>query len=513
MAIVCSALGGVIQSNVFSWFVDQTGIASNVAKTAVPFFQGACLFGAINGSLEYSSSTLSKRVKRDWMSNKPELKKGIDFLQVAFTLASRYAVAITCNEVFGTQISTRYVHLLNALDALAYTSSSSKTIILLTGVTTAIFAKCVSLAVTAPSFKNAYYFGVINAGIYGTLFNNHQRVYALVKDATGIEDPRVLLVSNIALAAILSGLSYYASATLSKKYCNISIFKGYIAASMILSFPLFLIGGFLNHIANDFLLADFEEIHGEVAQRKPEAKKFVDQLKEVVEHANPHLDRNMVQRQIQEGLLNEEWGALRNGNVGPQLRNLWSDIHTNWRRGVSPQNILIEALVSQSNSEAFDPILRGCCKAFAPDWIHGQGANFIAQDVLENASAQTLAAFRARDEGRTTVQFVTTQAVCIYTVGDKKEEEIPYFFSLQTIQGIRELRAQLSANPDQNQHYEAVAQKLSASAAENTEENFFSFDVSEDEGTALQRLVEIGTNPHQAMFTQTCYNLAVQQLG
>ena len=75
MAIVCSALGGVIQSNVFSWFVDKTGIASNVAKTAVPFFQGACLFGAINGSMEHYSSSLSERVKRDWMSTNPSSKR------------------------------------------------------------------------------------------------------------------------------------------------------------------------------------------------------------------------------------------------------------------------------------------------------------------------------------------------------------------------------------------------------------------------------------------------------
>jgi len=111
------------------------------------------------------------------------------------------------------------------------------------------------------------------------------------------------------------------------------------------------------------------------------------------------------------------------------------------------------------------------------------------------------------------VRFVTTKAVCLYTVGAKKDEETPYFFSLETIKGIRELREHLAANPEQKSHYEKIAQELNASTTKGTEESFFAFDRSPEEEQALQRLTEMGVNAHQAMFSQGCYNLAVQQLG
>ena len=69
-----------------------------------------------------------------------------------------------------------------------------------------------------------------------------------------------------------------------------------------------------------------------------------------------------------------------------------------------------------------------------------QGANFIQQDVLANASAETIELFK--DTEPCIYMFILTKAVYIYAVGDKKNEEIPEFFKPETKPVISDLRQQ-----------------------------------------------------------------------
>lgn len=67
-----------------------------------------------------------------------------------------------------------------------------------------------------------------------------------------------------------------------------------------------------------------------------------------------------------------------------------------------------------------------------------QGANFIQQDVLASASAETIGLFRDMDPSM--YMFILTKAVYIYTAGAKKNDEIPDFFKPATKNLILALR-------------------------------------------------------------------------
>ncbi len=64
LSIICSPLNGLLESNVYAWFVHQTGVASNIAQTTVPFFLGASAFGAANGFIEQTIYSLKEKIKK-----------------------------------------------------------------------------------------------------------------------------------------------------------------------------------------------------------------------------------------------------------------------------------------------------------------------------------------------------------------------------------------------------------------------------------------------------------------
>ena len=61
MSILFSSMYGGIKSSVFTMFVDQGGIAQNIAKTTAPYFKGAFVFGAMNTTFEYASTNLKEK--------------------------------------------------------------------------------------------------------------------------------------------------------------------------------------------------------------------------------------------------------------------------------------------------------------------------------------------------------------------------------------------------------------------------------------------------------------------
>lgn len=508
LQLICSPIAGIIDSNVYAFFVDKTGFAANVGSVTVPFFKEVCLFGALNGALEGSMSTLSEKVKRDWMHDRPHLKTGVDLFQIALTLISRYAIAIGCNEAFNTNISTHYIHLLNGLDALAYSSSNSKINFFAQGFFTALFAKCISFAVASPIFKNAFYFGSVNYALYCALQTTAvPKAYSLIKKPLGIENPRTLFINRLSLTILSGVLSYYATQSLFSKYTEISISPSYLIASTLFSLPFFFTWSITQHIIYDFLFdIDFPDVGREIARRKPEAQKLADLFQELfADRDNIHINRQAIQQQIQQGLLNEEGAAL--WNAFPAFRSLTNNIYALWKQGTSPQNIFIEILSSQISSDVIDPVVKALRKIVTPDRLLNDGASLITQEVLRDASPETLDAFRTKT--RDAKKFVKVKALCIYLVGDKKEADLPYFFGLEAIKQLRQLRQELSENPLSQKAYEEILQNLNAATLSSSADAPL---VPAGQNDALDNLVRIADTPYQNFFNETCYDQAIAQL-
>ncbi len=70
------------------------------------------------------------------------------------------------------------------------------------------------------------------------------------------------------------------------------------------------------------------------------------------------------------------------------------------------------------------------------------GANFINNEVLANVSPETLRLFAEMDPS--IFQFLSTKAIFIYSVGPRRNEEIPDYFQETTKESIRVLRQQLN---------------------------------------------------------------------
>jgi len=130
-----------------------------------------------------------------------------------------------------------------------------------------------------------------------------------------------------------------------------------------------------------------------------------------------------------------------------------------------------------------------------------QGANFIQQDVLANASAETIELFK--DTEPCIYMFILTKAVYIYAVGDKKNEEIPEFFKPETKPVISDLR-------QQNNSEETIQelQQLFASP-----EAFVTAPEDKSAIAILNKLREAATIELQnSLLVTGCWQKAAQQL-
>lgn len=130
-----------------------------------------------------------------------------------------------------------------------------------------------------------------------------------------------------------------------------------------------------------------------------------------------------------------------------------------------------------------------------------QGANFITQDVLLGASNETVKLFRDIDPS--IFMFILTKAVCIYTAGGKKNNEIPDFFKPATKNLILTLRQELND--------EETLQQL-----QHLTENPIQFE-TEPQGEAAKsafvRLRNIASGELQnSLLTTRCWQKAVELL-
>ena len=131
-----------------------------------------------------------------------------------------------------------------------------------------------------------------------------------------------------------------------------------------------------------------------------------------------------------------------------------------------------------------------------------QGANFIQQDVLSNASAETVDLFRDMDPS--IYMFVLTKAVYIYTSGAKKNDEIPGFFKPATKNLILTLR--------QEQNSEETVQELQRLVA-----NPAQFDTEPQSDSARSffgRLRNTASGELQnSLLATRCWEIAVKRLS
>lgn len=131
-----------------------------------------------------------------------------------------------------------------------------------------------------------------------------------------------------------------------------------------------------------------------------------------------------------------------------------------------------------------------------------QGANFIKQDVLLNASQETLDLFNEMDAS--IFLFILTKSVYIYAAGSNKKEKIPGFFKKDTIKLIEDFRKEpctqetlqqvepLLANPEQ---FETIPK-------DNTVKSVF---------TKLRNIAS--TELQDSLFVTRCYSRALELLS
>ena len=130
-----------------------------------------------------------------------------------------------------------------------------------------------------------------------------------------------------------------------------------------------------------------------------------------------------------------------------------------------------------------------------------QGANFIQQDVLASATAETIDLFRDMDVS--IYMFILTKAVHIYTMGAKKNDEVPDFFKRETKELILALR--------QENNSEATVWELERLVANPTQ---FETEPREESSQAVfNRLRNVGSGELQnSLFTTRCWEKAIEQL-
>jgi len=520
-----SAISGGISSSVFTWFVDRTGVVQNIAKTTTPLLKGAFVFGAVNGTVEYASTNLKKKVKRDWTPEGYGLDKGVDALQFALAIASRYAVAKLCNEYFGSKITNEFVHIYTASDVIMMTSSTGTIPLAMAGFLTAISAKVLSIFMATPLFKNAFYFGAVNLAVVNTIANHSPKINAQVKNRLGVEDPRLLYISHVALGAISLAGTYY-SAKICNQYLKLQIPRNYIILMVVLALPMVPVTAFFRHVGHDIFGADFAQIIERVkASESRDVQSAIRQLTEIIGNMDEidratimdEIDRATIQQRFLEGNFRE---VLSNAGtlLGPQFRGVLGQIFRQWMQGNSIEDIVSNSLeVLGSNTEAINPVLDAVRVAVGVN-SNKAGADFILEEVLKGASQQTKDAFAMMDAGRDTTKFIVTKAVAIYVVGSKKGEDTPNFFSGPTREKVQALRTQIEETPALVADYEAVLGHLDAAAAKEVEdEDFFAFqnEIEENEGQklALTTLQGIGSPELQTRFSRNCCRIAAQKLA
>lgn len=150
------------------------------------------------------------------------------------------------------------------------------------------------------------------------------------------------------------------------------------------------------------------------------------------------------------------------------------------------------------NDRMLGPILT---EGIATQKLMDQGAGFITQDVLLDASTETISLFKEIDPS--IFMFILTKSVYIYAAGGKKNDAIPGFFKPVTKNLILNLRKELN-----DEEALKELQQLTASPAQ-----FETEPQGEAVKSAFIRLKSIASGELQdSLLTTGCWQKAIEQL-
>jgi hypothetical protein len=545
-----SAIHGGMLSAGFTWLSNKTGVVQNLARTVSPSLIGAFGFEAINRSVAYGSSSLNERVKKDLLPDQYGLHEGTDALQFMFALASRYAVARFCNNYFGSKITTNFVHLYTASDVVYRSTRLDAGGIVLGAFMGGVVAKIMSVFIKTPLFKNAFYFGVVLITANTLALKTSQRVRMKTEESFGPVDQNMIVLAKMAFVGMtLMSIQY--QATVFNRKLKIDIPRPYVVFVSILTALDFWNNAFrkLNEIEKLALNADGNKLIGQLltappsfwiylnSQRATDADSLMDpMIHQFRDSGNAKLQEIAVQLQeivdnadsAKSNILWNRFQGCNHANIGKALRGKLSAIldQVVWAllRGKSLENI--DGL--DNFDEITKPIMDTLRIVFGVALNH-EGADFVLQEVLKDASQQTREALETMDSGRATPQFIATKAVALYVVGSKKDEAIPEFFSadMENKQGERvkgaqtkilELRNRVQADSALIASYEVVLQHLNAATAGVDEDvGFFAFEDELQAGSreleALTVLKAIGYQEQRSNFARNCCRIAAARLA
>ena len=509
---ISSALGAGIDSVFFTWTLNRTGVVQTIAKTTSPFFKGVFAFGAVNGAIAYATKNLKEKVKRDFTTKGSNLELGVDVLEFAITIASRYAVAKVFNRYFGTRITNKFVHILSVSDIISHTTPIGTPPLLFWGIMMVSDAKILSIFMKTPLFNSAFSFGMIRGAVSFTILSNYPKIHVLGKKRLGVEDPRILYISHFTFI-FMATASIYFTMKICNRYLALNIPRNFVITLILSSIPLTLLTAFLHHIWIDFFGADFSQSLDKFRNSEnPQTVLVIDQIKEILRYRS-EVDLNIV-RSRPFGVLFMLWYAGK--LLVSQCQEMLKGLSTTWLRGFSIEDTFAKSLeILVSNQEVVANLL-ATVKIILNVEENKHRVQFILNDVLKDASQATKEAFIVMNPDRNTIQFVATKAVCIYSVGSKKKEEIPTFFSPDTIIKIQNLRTTLQDHQEMVEHYETILQYLQDSTSKDTTDDFFAFqsefEESSDQLGALRELQEIGYPEIRTFFAKTICRIAAEDL-
>ncbi len=508
--------GNGINCSIFNWYTNKIGVVQNLAKTTAPFCKTAFALGMINGSIRYVSTGLKKKVKRDFNFERNSLaSKGVDALELASAILTRYAVARLCNELFGSKVQTNYIHMYTAFDLIRYTSSNSTPSLTSVGLQAAITAKIFSPFIATPLFKNTFYFAAISLATLDAVEPRglpfHNRV---VKKFFGVKDPRALFVSHFA-RGLISLVSVYYVAKLCNKYLKLGIPRNYTIFFMASLLPVLGIVAYTRHIQSDIFGANFSQVWNNLLNSdNAQIKGYAQQINDIYENGSGDelsLERLLTNANgVGEQALETLFSILKALRVN--FQDMSRQAGSRWLAGDSIETIMAEALtVMMSNQETANSVMNNLNVLFNVD-TNKSGTRFILNHVLKDASDQTKEAFKEADPFRSTTHFIATKAVAIYAIGDRKSGGVPSFFEIETNTAIISQRDKNISSEDG----QAILSALDAAVKSDSEDDFFGLakaSLNDNQKGILNELRTIASGEQQGRFAKTCWSNAAQKLS
>lgn len=151
-------------------------------------------------------------------------------------------------------------------------------------------------------------------------------------------------------------------------------------------------------------------------------------LQRLVDNDSIHRHYEFAAKSLDSSFFAMIWAARTSIQDYPRNRNIYT--HESIARVAFDHHNLLPFHLARAEDTAFLNALRHHSQNSGFEGKVNAGANFIIQEVLQNASAGTISNFQDMDPG--IILFIITKAVYIYTFGDRKNDVPPDFFKSTT---------------------------------------------------------------------------------